>query len=147
MSGIDTTDSIEIAAPPERVFETIINYPAMHTWFGGYRCDLLDGETVEVGSRLQHTIGKPPLVVNRFVRTIQAIDPGARIEETYDEGDLVGKGTWTFTPKGDGTVASFHCAVRGNTLPMRMAFKLTGPIAHNVVYAQILKALKKRCEA
>jgi hypothetical protein len=72
--------------------------------------------------------------------------PGERLEETYDEGDLIGTGTWTFDERKGITTAAYHCAVRGNTLSMRIAFKLTGSVGHSMVYRRLLAALKKHCE-
>ena len=147
MPSIDTTDSIEINAPAQVIYNTILNYPMMSTWLPWYQCRLIQGEKVEEGSRIEHVVGKPPwLVVNRFIRTVQHIVPGEKIEETYDEGDLIGTGVWRFVEKGQSSRASYHCAVRANTIMLHLAFLLTGSAGHNVVYGKLLKALKIYCE-
>ena len=147
MSSIDTVDRIDIRAPKQRVYDVVSNYPAITSWFPIYRCRLLDGTEVREGSRVEHILGKPPYaVLNRIVRTVQRMVPGERLEETYDEGDLIGNGTWTFDEHDGITTAAYHCAVRGNTLSMRMTFKLTGSFGHNLVYGRLLAALKKHCE-
>jgi len=147
MSFIDTVDRIDIRAPKQRVYDVVSNYPAITSWFPIYHCRLLEGTEVREGSRVEHILGKPPhFVVNRLVRTVHRMVPGERLEETYDEGDLVGKGTWTFDERDDITTAAYHCAVRGNTRSMRMTFKLTGSFGHNLVYGKLLAALKKHCE-
>ena len=147
MSFIDTVDRIEIRAPKQRVYDVVSNYPAITDWFRIYHCRLLAGTEVREGSRVEHIVGRPPYaVVNRFVRTVHRMVPGERLEESYDEGDLIGNGTWTFDERDGITTAAYHCAVRGNTLSMRMAFKLTGSVGHNFVYRRLLAALKKHCE-
>lgn len=147
MSCIDTVDRIDIRAPKQRVYDVVSNYPAITSWFPIYRCRLLDGTEVREGSRVEHILGKPPYaVLNRIVRTVQRMVPGERLEETYDEGDLIGRGTWTFDEHNGITTAAYHCAVRGNTRSMRMTFKLTGSFGHNLVYGRLLAALKKHCE-
>ena len=147
MPSIDTTDSIEINAPAQKIYRTVINYPMMNTWLSWYHCRLIQGERVEEGARIEHVVGKPPwLIINRFIRTVQRIVPGERIEETYDEGDLIGTGVWRFIEKGQTTTASYHCAVRANTLSVHLAFLLTRSAGHNVVYGRLLRALKTHCE-
>ena len=144
-----SADSIhfEINAPAQMVYETVLNYPQMNTWFPLYHCRLIEGEQVAQGARIEHVIGKPPrLVFNRFIRTIQHIVPGETIAETYDEGDLIGTGTWRFEQNGPLTTASFHCAVSANTLSLHLSFLLTRSAGHNFVYRKILKALKAHCE-
>jgi uncharacterized protein YndB with AHSA1/START domain len=147
MSSIDTVDRVEIRAPKQRVYDVVSNYPAITGWFPVYHCRLLEGSEVREGSRVEHILGKPPhLVVNRFIRTVHRVVPGERLEETYDEGDLVGNGTWTFDERNGITTAAYHCAVRGNTPSMRLAFRLTGNFGHKWVYRRLLAALKRHCE-
>ena len=147
MSSIDTVDRIEIRAPRQRVYDVVCDYPAITSWFRIYHCRLLDDTEVHEGSRVEHIVGKPPhAVVNRFIRTVRRMLPGERLEETYDEGDLIGSGTWPFDEHNGSTTAAYHCAVRGNTLSKRIAFKLTGSVGHNMVYGRLLAALKKHCE-
>ena len=149
MPAIDTIDSITIQATPEQVYRTVLDYPRMNQWFAPYHCKLIEGDEVIEGARIEHIIGAPPLlVVNRFVRTVQRTTPGRSIEETYDEGDLVGTGTWRFEPADTthSTTASFHCQVKSRTLPLHLSFALTGARAHNVVYGRLLAALKRHCE-
>jgi uncharacterized protein YndB with AHSA1/START domain len=147
MSFIDTVDRIDIRAPKQHVYEIVSDYPAITNWFPIYHCRLLDGNEVREGSRVEHIVGKPPYaVVNRFIRTVHRMVPGERLEETYDEGDLIGDGTWSFDESNGITTTAYHCAVRANTLPLRWTFKLTGSVGHNVVYGRLLAALKRHCE-
>ncbi len=149
MPSIDTSDSIEINADARKIFDVILNYPEMHTWFPTYRCTLIDaapGARVKEGSRLNHAVGKPPFVMSRFVRTVRKIVPGKRIEETYDEGQLKGTGVWTFEQQGKTTRVTYYCAVESVGLMMHVGFLLTGAKGHNMLYQQLLRALKKRVE-
>ncbi len=149
MPSIDTVDSIEISAPAQKLFEIILDYPRMHEWYPRYRVEVIDGSAVAEGTRLRHELSPPGSPVkSRFTRTIQRIDPGKAIEETYDDGDLVGRGRWEFEALGtDTTRVSFHCQVRSNTLLMHIGFALGGERGHNMVYQHILAALKARSGA
>lgn len=145
---MDAIDSIDIAATPERVFRTVLDYPHVHTWYPYMHCELLTPGDIAEGSRIAHTFVSPQVrIPTHFVRTIRRIEPPVRIEETYDEGALVGRGEWTFAALPSGlTRASFACSVWGNDLVTRLGLALTGPLLHKLGYAELLKALKRNCE-
>jgi len=148
MPGIDTVDSLEIQAPAQALFDLILDYPRMREWYPRYRVDVIgDGPVVE-GTRLRHELSPPGSPVkSRFTRTILRIDPPKSIEESYDDGDLVGHGRWELEPlAADRTRVSFHCRVRSNRLLMHVGFLLGGERGHNMVYTQLLAALKARAE-
>ena len=149
MPSIDTVDSLEIQAPAERLFDIVLDYPRMHEWYPRYRVEVIGGGEVVEGARLRHELSPPGAPVkSRFIRTIQRIEPGKAIEETYDDGDLVGRGRWEFEPlPGDRTRVSFHCQVRSNRLLMHLGFAIAGERDHNRVYQELLAALKARAEA
>jgi uncharacterized protein YndB with AHSA1/START domain len=130
MPSIDTVDSLEIDAPAQALFDIVLDYPRMHEWYPRYHVEVIGG-------------GK-----SRFTRTIQRIEPPKAIEETYDDGDLVGRGRWAFEALSENsTCVSFHCQVRSNRLLMHIGFALGGERGHNMVYQQLLAALKTRAEA
>jgi uncharacterized protein YndB with AHSA1/START domain len=149
MPSFETVDSLEIDAPAQKLFDIILDYPRMHEWYPRYRVEVIGGGDVVEGARMRHELspaGSP--VKSRFTRTIQRIDPPKAIEESYDDGDLVGRGRWEFDPVSpDTTRVSFHCGVRSNSLLMHIGFLLGGKKGHNMVYQQILAALKARAEA
>ncbi len=162
MPSIDTIDSIEIDAPANDIFSTVIDYPNFETWFPLIQCCQVDtvssnsdgigtiaegSNRIAEGSRIKHVFGRPPhLIINSYTRTIRRVAPGKIIEETYDEGDLLGKGTWIFEEHDGTTKTSYHCDVQANTLSLRLCFMLTGAVFHNMIYGRILKALKAHCE-
>jgi hypothetical protein len=57
--------------------------------------------------------------------TVHRMVPGERLEEICDEGDLIGDGTWSFDESNGITTTVYHCAVRANTLSLRLTFKLS----------------------
>ena len=144
MPKLDTVDSLEIEAPAETLFAVILDYPRMREWYPRYVVDVTGGGPVQEGSRMRHELspaGSP--VKSRFTRTIVAIDPGRSIEETYDDGDLVGKGRWEFEPITESqTRVSFYCQVRSNRMLMHIGFLLGGERGHNMIYQEILAALQ-----
>ena len=148
MPSFDTVDSLEINAPAQALFDIILDYPRMHEWYPRYRVELIDGSEVMEGSRLRYELspaGSP--VKSRFTRTVHRIKPPSAIEESYDGGDLVGLGRWEFEVLGpDTTRVSFFCQVRSNTLLMHVGFWLAGEKGHNMVYTEILAALKAKAE-
>ena len=148
MPSIDTVDSLEIHAPAQVVFDIVLDYPRMHEWYPRYRVEVIGGGEVVEGARLRHQLSPPGSPVkSRFTRTIQRIEPPSAIEETYDDGDLVGRGRWRFDALAqDATRVSFFCQVRSNRLLMHIGFALGGERGHNMVYQQILAALKARAE-
>ncbi len=149
MPSIDTVDSLEIDAPAQTLFDIVLDYPGMREWYPRYRIDVIGGGDVVEGARLRHELSPPGSPVkSRFTRTIQRIEPPKSIEESYDDGDLVGRGRWEFEAlAADRTRVSFHCQVRSNRLLMHVGFAIAGERGHNMVYQQILAALKTRAEA
>lgn len=147
MPSFETVDALEIDAPADRLFETILDYPRMHEWYPRYRVEVIGGGPVAPGARLRHELSpKGSPVKSRFTRTIQRIDAPKAIEESYDDGDLVGRGRWEFEPLGPSrTRVSFWCAVRSNSWLMQLGFLLAGEKGHNRVYQEILAALRERC--
>ncbi|MAI80691.1 MAG: hypothetical protein CL917_17250 [Deltaproteobacteria bacterium] len=148
MPSIDTVDSVVISAPAQAVFDVILDYPHMHEWYPRYRVEVLSGGPVGEGTRLSHELspaGSP--VKSRFTRTIRSLESPLFIEESYDDGDLVGVGRWEFEQiAGEKTRVSFFCQVRSNTLLMHIGFFLGGERGHNGVYQELLAALKAHTE-
>ena len=146
MPRLETVDSLEIGAPAKTLFDIVLDYPRMHEWYPRYRVELIGGGDVVEGARLRHELsaaGSP--FKTRFTRTIRRIDSPNMIEETYDEGDLVGRGRWVFEALAPNTTrVSFHCDLGSNNLLMHIGFLLGGKKGHNAVYQQILAALKAR---
>jgi uncharacterized protein YndB with AHSA1/START domain len=149
MPSIDTVDSIEINAPAEKLFEIILDYPHMHTWYPRYRVEVIDGDRVIKGARLRHELsprGAP--IKSRFTRTILDFEAPNSIEESYDDGDLVGRGRWEFKEQENGaTRVAYYCRVRSNTILMHIGFALAGEKGHKMVYQELLAALKAHVEA
>jgi uncharacterized protein YndB with AHSA1/START domain len=149
MPSIDTVDSLVIPAPAQTLFDIVLDYPRLHEWYPRYRVEVIGGGPVVEGARLRHELSPPGSPVkSRFTRTIRRIDPAKAIEESYDDGDLVGHGRWEFeTTAPEETRVSFHCRVRSNRLLMHIGFALGGERGHNAVYQAILAALKAHAVA
>jgi ribosome-associated toxin RatA of RatAB toxin-antitoxin module len=147
MPSIDTVDSLEIQAPAQALFDIVLDYPRLHEWYPRYRVEVIGGGPVAEGTRLAHVLSpKGSPVKSRFTRTLQRIEAPKAIEETYDDGDLVGRGRWEFDALSpERTRVSFHCKVRSNTLLMHVGFALGGERGHNMVYQELLVALEQRC--
>lgn len=147
MPSIDVTDSILVRAPEAKVFETILDYPAFESWIPTYSCRVKSqGGKVEEQALVEHTIKTPFGVSQKLTRRIDRITPTRKIEESYVEGDLAGTGIWHFTPEGDGTRVSYECQVHSTSFLMGIGLLLGGKRGHSMVYQQLLRALRRRCE-
>ena len=147
MPYIDCSDEIEIDAPASVVFGVVLNYPNWKQWIPVYNCTPIDSQSIEVGAKVHHQYGYRPLILSDFIRSIDAITPSQSIEESYIEGDLIGKGVWRFKEKNNKTIASYHCMVKSNKLFAHISFLLMGEMAHRNVYKPLLKKLKSHCES
>lgn len=147
MPNLNAVDAVSIQAPASRVFETVLDYPNHHQWWKYYTCEVIGGGPVKEGARIQHRINIPVLQPKpNFIRTIRKIVPNERIEETYDEGDYVGTGVWTFEQRGELTVATFTAAARSNNVLNHIGVALLGAGPHHSVYKSGLAGLKAWCE-
>ncbi|WP_101759104.1 SRPBCC family protein [Oceanicoccus sp. KOV_DT_Chl] len=147
MPFIDCVDEITIEAPASMVYQVVANYPQWKKWIPVYQCSLINQDSVVVGAQLRHQYGYKPIILSDFVRQIDAMIPGESIEESYIEGDLIGKGIWRFLEKNNKTTVSFHCAVQSNKVFSHLSFLLMGKMAHRNVYKPLLKKLKEHCES
>ena len=85
-------------------------------------------------------------VLSQFIRRIDRIEEGQRLEESYIEGDLLGTGVWTFIAEGEGCRVAFNCTVKGNTFGAKLGIWLTGAKLHNKFYQNLLTHLKAHLE-
>lgn len=146
MPYIDCVDEIEINAPASLVYAVVSNYPQWHTWLPVYRCTLLNGDKVEEGTRVLHEYGYKPFILSRFVRVINKMVDGSELQESYIEGNLRGKGRWSFAERDGVTTASYHCQVHSHSLVTHVSFLLMGRAAHSNVFKTLLIKLKDCCE-
>lgn len=147
MPYIDCTDEVEINTPVSTVFNVVSNYPEWHTWIPIYRCFLIEGDAVKAGSKVNHQYGYKPLILSNFTRSIDKIIPNERLEESYIEGALSGKGIWEFSEAEGKTKASYRCMVHSKTLFTHLSFLLMGEKAHSNTYKPLLEKLKSHCES
>lgn len=147
MPTIDCLGEIEINAQLSVVFDVVSNYPGWNQWIPIYNCTLLDSKSIEVGAKVLHQYGYKPIIFSNFVRSIDAIVRNQSMEESYIEGDLIGKGVWRFEARNNKTIASYHCMVKSNTLFTHLSFLLMGKMAHRNIYKPLLKKLKSHCES
>jgi uncharacterized membrane protein len=147
MPSIDVVDQITIHAPAELVYKVIINYNSIDQWFPMMHCKVLDGRTIKEGSKVKHTFGYGLMKMSSSTRRIDTLTPYTSIEESYIEGDLIGTGAWYFNEHNGKTTVGFHCKVKSNTPMSHLSLGIAGTYGHSMVYEQLLKALKKHCEA
>ncbi len=147
MPAIDCLDSIEIHASADETYARIADYPGWRDWNPVYRCEWLDGDGLAEGVKVRHRYGYPPFIMSSFVRSIDHLVPGQRLEESYVEGDLIGTGVWTFDEEQGITTVAYHCQVRSNTMLAHLSLALAGERGHSAVYQKLLGKLKVLCES
>ena len=147
MPSIDCLDEIEINVPVAVVFDVVSNYSGWNQWIPIYNCSLLDSQSFEVGATIRHQYGYKPIIFSEFIRSIDGITSNQSIEESYIEGDLIGKGVWRFEERNNKTIASYHCMVKSNKLFTHLSFLLMGKRAHRNIYKPLLKQLRSHCES
>ena len=142
MPAIDCIDAMDIRAPAEELYDRIVDYPAWREWNPIYRCEWIDGDGPAEGVKVKHSYGYPPFIMSSFIRRIDRIVPGERLEESYIEGDLIGTGVWTFEEDDGVTTVSYLCKVRSNSLMSHLSLALAGEKGHSSVYQTLLGKLK-----
>ena len=143
MPSMSAIDEIEINASPETVFGVVSDYGNAHIWLQNYQCKIIGDNPIAEGSKISHQVGK----MVKFIRRIDKITAGERLEESYIEGDLKGTGVWNFTPTDNGTLASFTCKVSSKSWLTHIGFIVAGAKGHKDAYKKILADLKEHCEA
>jgi hypothetical protein len=147
MPAIDCTDAVDIRAGAAEVYARIVDYPGWQDWNPVYRCEWIDGDGPAEGVKVRHRYGYPPFIMSRFVRSIDRLEPGKRLEESYIEGDLIGTGVWTFDEHEGVTTVAYHCRVRSNSLLAHLSLAVAGEGGHSGVYQKLLGKLKVLCES
>ena len=145
MATMTAIDDMYIAATPARAFATIAAYNGMNDWFPEYQCQIIDADSISEGCLVRHRVGKKR-ALSQFIRRIDRIEDGQRLEESYIEGDLLGTGVWTFTAEGDGCRVAYDCTVTANTFGAKLGIWLTGAKLHNKFYQNLLTHLKAHLE-
>lgn len=149
---VDVTDEIEINTTAAKAFEVIQDYPSINSWYDNAQCEYLNGATATVpGTEVKHRYGKL-IPMSQFVRHIDKVEPGVRIEESYIRGDLLGRGIWTFEDLSDDPAkprcrVAYLCQVDSSKTFMQVIFKFMGNYGHSSMYKQLLASLKKHCES
>jgi carbon monoxide dehydrogenase subunit G len=138
------SSTITIAAPPAEVLEVIADIDSYPEWTG----QIKSAEVVEAGPD-----GKPKQA--RFVMDAGVLKDEYTLQYDWNDSgvswELVGKssvqksqqGSYSLSPKGDGTEVTYHLAV-DIAMPMLGMFKRK---AEKMIMDSALKELKKRVES
>ena len=138
---MDYTVTIDIAAPPARVWEVIRDVERWHEWTPSITSiGRHDAGPLRVGSRA--TVQQPKLPKNDFVVTVLAEDRGFDWETTSP--GLKGVGHHWIEPAGAGSRATLGVTYRGLLAPMVRL--LYGGLTRRYI-AMEAEGLKKRCES
>jgi hypothetical protein len=133
---------IDLDAPPQRVWEELVDFPAWKEW--NPFIPAMTGKP-EVGARLQMTVSPPGLKPMEFRPTVFAVEPGQAI--TWGGSFL------RFAFRGDHSISLEPLANGGTRVRQRERFRgpmalfmgrMFGPTEQG--YHQMNQALKERVE-
>ena len=99
------------------------------------------------GMRLRHAVTNMG-VTTRFIRRIDSIVANESIQETYEEGDLLGRGEWRFQSiSPEQTQVKYECTVTANAFLVKVGIFFTGNSLHRKFYQHLLTSLKNHVES
>jgi uncharacterized protein YndB with AHSA1/START domain/quercetin dioxygenase-like cupin family protein len=137
-------DEWDVAAPPEAVFEAIADSRTYPQWWRPVYLDVDADGPAELGSVARHHFkGRLPYHLHTRSKVVE-IDPPARVVAEVD-GDLRGRGTWTLTPRSQGTHVRFDWQVFADRKLLRVLTPVLRPVFrwnHNWAIARAMEGLE-----
>ena len=126
-------DGAVVPAPPGRVWEVLTDLTTWAEWWTLVDVVPLGPTTLAPGVRFRFEgarPGRPPTV---WTVEVVALDPPARIELAYVEGDLVGRTEWSLEEAEGGTLATYvYHGVRATSEASGATFARYGTRLHSV---------------
>jgi uncharacterized protein YndB with AHSA1/START domain len=126
-------DEAVLAAPPERVWDVLMDLASWQAWWNLVTVVPLGPTTLAPGVRFRfegQRAGRPP---TRWTIEVVELDPPHRIELAYTEGDLVGRAAWELEPAEGGTRAAYvYRGVHATSDTSNATFARYGTRVHNV---------------
>ena len=136
----NTTDEFFIDAPPERIYDELIDVTRMRAWWPGARADG-QGDRVAVRAPSFRRIARPVA----FEARIEGRRPGAGFTWWLERGELRGRAEWWLEAFKAGTIGHYYLDVergdRGRVRRMRSAVR-----RHRWAVRRGVTALKDRLE-
>lgn len=134
------SDSIFVAAPPEEVFDIMLDVAGWNIWWTMVGFSSADAR-LRPGSRIVFDGG-----VSKWTGEVGAVDRPRRIELRYVEGALLGLAAWEITPEPGGCRAAYvYHGVRANQERAATTFGRHGTRLHTMVMqADALPGLVRR---
>ena len=132
MSLIDVTDEGLVGAPPEVVFQAVLEFMAgKSSWWTPHVVVRADEEAVpgQVGSRAELRIPRRA----RFSARIEQVEPPSLLRVSYPAGDFRGDGLWIFEPEGTATRVRFTWRVT----PARWWLRAIAPLVQRI-HSQVM---------
>jgi quercetin dioxygenase-like cupin family protein/uncharacterized protein YndB with AHSA1/START domain len=137
-------DEWDVAAPPEAVFDAIADSRSYPQWWRPVYLDVqADGPPALGAAANHHFKGRLPYHLHTRA-VIVDIDPPRRVVAEVD-GDLRGRGTWTFTSAPQGTHVRFDWQVHADRPLLRVLTPILRPLLrwnHNWAIARAKAGLE-----
>lgn len=136
-------NTINVNAPPERVYEVLLDPWAYPRWVVGARTVRgVDDDWPAVGSRFHHTVGVPPVHTHDTTKLVETVEPSLVVLDARAR------------PFGEAFVKiTIQPAARGSCIVIEEEIKASGPVkrlsdplihARNIVSLQRLRRLVDR---
>jgi uncharacterized protein YndB with AHSA1/START domain len=126
-------DEAVLPAPPGRVWEALTDLSTWQEWWNLVTIVPLGPTALAPGVRFRlggQRAGRPPTV---WTVEVVELDPPARIELAYVEGDLVGRAAWELEPAEGGTRAAYvYRGVHATSPASGETFERYGTRLHSV---------------
>lgn len=143
MAGDDRRLEATIAAPPQACFDELTDYETLTEWQGALKsCKVVERDAEGRGEVVDYEISTP--IRNLTYRLRHTYDEPRQIRGELVEGDVKSfRGTWTFEPAKEGTLATF-------ALDIDPGFWVPGKVRrmlHDTVMKRTLDDVRKRVES
>ncbi len=102
----NTTDEFFIDAPPERVYDELIDVTRIRSWWPGARAQG-NGATLEVRAPSFRRVARPV----SFGARIEGLRPGAGLTWWLERGELRGRAEWWLEAFKAGTIVHYYLDV------------------------------------
>jgi ribosome-associated toxin RatA of RatAB toxin-antitoxin module len=140
----ESTQSIVIDAPPDRILAVIADFVAYPEWTNGVKqADILSTDDAGRAEQVRFSLDAGP-IKDDYTLAYQWAADGLRVSWTLVKGQMQKsqKGSYTLRPQGDSTEVTYALAVQ-------LAVPLLGLLrrkAEKVIMDTALKELKRRVE-
>ena len=126
-----TRDELFVDAPPERIYELLVDFNNRHTWWKSNRARLLNGGEAKEGAQVA-LCARHWIFPVRFLMRIKKLQPARLIRLDVEKGLIRGTCEWQIEPRGRGAVVRLMWeGVRPEGIVATALFAMSGDRKHS----------------